>query len=52
VLIITSFADGSDLSFITVKVTDGMAWLFLMHNKITFSIEGAGEIVAADNGDP
>ena len=46
-------ADGSDLSFITVKVTDRNGLVVPdAHNKIAFSIEGAGEIVATDNGDP
>lgn len=46
-------ADGNDLSFITVAVTDnkGLTVPDAAHN-ITFSIEGPGEIVATDNGDP
>lgn len=46
-------ADGKDLSFITVEVkdADGLTVPTAM-NKIKFSIEGAGEIVATDNGDP
>lgn len=46
-------ADGVDLSFITVKVADknGLS-VPDANNKITFSIEGPGEIVATDNGDP
>jgi beta-galactosidase len=46
-------ADGSDLSFITVKVTDrnGLAVPTAV-NKVSFEIEGPGEIVATDNGDP
>lgn len=45
-------ADGNDLSFITVKVTDenGQMVPNAKHN-LSFSIEGAGEIVATDNGD-
>lgn len=46
-------ADGKDMSFVTVSVLDENG------NKvpdaeslITFSVEGAGEIVAVDNGDP
>lgn len=45
-------SDGSDLSFITVKIVDkdGLT-VPLSNNKIRFSIEGPGEIVATDNGD-
>lgn len=46
-------ADGTDLSFITIKVTDqNGATVPDAGNKIIFSIEGPGEIVATDNGDP
>lgn len=46
-------ADGTDLSFITVKVTDSKGNVVPdAMNNITFSIEGPGEIVATDNGDP
>ena len=46
-------ADGEDLSFITVKVTDKNGFMVpVANNKITFTIEGPGEIVATDNGDP
>lgn len=46
-------ADGKDLSFITVKVTDKNGLLVPdASNLINFSIEGPGEIVATDNGDP
>jgi beta-galactosidase len=46
-------ADGTDLSFITVKVTDKNGLMIPdAGNKVTFSIEGPGEIVATDNGDP
>ena len=46
-------ADGKDLSFITIKVAD-KSWLPVPNakNAIAFAIEGAGEIVATDNGDP
>ncbi len=46
-------ADGKDLAFITVQVTDkdGLA-VPRSNNLIEFSIEGPGEIVATDNGDP
>jgi beta-galactosidase len=45
-------ADGNDLSFITIKVTDNKGRLVpRANNLIEFSIEGPGEIVATDNGD-
>lgn len=46
-------ADGKDLVFITVRVTDKDG-LTVPHakNSIKFEIEGPGEIVATDNGDP
>lgn len=50
---ITITPDGNDLSFITVKVTDNNGTVVPdAMNSITFSIEGPGEIVATDNGDP
>ena len=46
-------ADGEDLSFITLKVADSNGLTVPeANNKVTFSIEGPGEIVATDNGDP
>ncbi|MBC7890165.1 MAG: glycoside hydrolase family 2 protein [Ferruginibacter sp.] len=46
-------ADGVDLSFITVKVADKNGLLVPEANsKVNFAIEGPGEIVATDNGDP
>ncbi len=44
--------DGDDLSFITVKITDSSG-LMVPRSKpdLQFTIEGAGEIVATDNGD-
>ena len=45
-------ADGSDLSYITVKIADKNNLMVpRSHNQINFEIEGAGEIVATDNGD-
>ena len=45
-------ADGKDLSFITVQVSDDDGLLVpRSNNLIKFSIEGPGEIVATDNGD-
>lgn len=49
---ITIQADGKDLSFVTVKVTDKNGLnVPNANNRIEFSIEGPGEIVATDNGD-
>lgn len=46
-------ADGKDLVFITIKVCDKNNLMVpTSNNPIEFSIEGAGEIVATDNGDP
>jgi beta-galactosidase len=45
-------ADGKDLSFITVQVADKEGLTVPdSDNKIEFSIEGPGEIIATDNGD-
>jgi beta-galactosidase len=49
----TIAADGKDLSFITVTVADKKGELVpRSHNHLQFEIEGPGEIVATDNGDP
>jgi beta-galactosidase len=46
-------ANGLDLSFVTVRVTDKNGLTApRANNPIRFSIEGPGEIVATDNGDP
>jgi len=46
-------ADGKDLTFITVRIADKNGLVVpLSNNLIEFSIEGSGEIVATDNGDP
>lgn len=46
-------ADGEDLSFITLSVTDEKGQVVPnANNHITFTVEGAGELVATDNGDP
>lgn len=46
-------ADGRDLSFVTVTVTDQGGWTVpRAGNRIHFDVEGPGEIVATDNGDP
>ena len=44
--------DGQDLSFITVKIADAQGLMVpRSHDELRFSVEGAGEIVATDNGD-
>jgi beta-galactosidase len=49
----TIVSDGKDLAFITVQVSDDEGLLVPRSNQnIAFSIEGPGEIVATDNGDP
>jgi beta-galactosidase len=46
-------ADGRDLSFIAVTVTDeGGCTVPRADNRIHFDLAGPGEIVATDNGDP
>jgi beta-galactosidase len=46
-------ANGRDLSFVTVTVTDKNGLTApRADNRIHFDIEGPGEIVATDNGDP
>jgi beta-galactosidase len=45
--------DGQDLAFITVRVTDKNGFTVpRTNNPIMFEIDGPGEIVATDNGDP
>ena len=49
----TICADGKDLSFVTVSVTDKHGIVApRADNHIHFEIKGPGEIVATDNGDP
>ncbi len=49
----TIAADGQDLSFITVTIMDKDDVLVpCAKNRVRFSIDGPGEIVATDNGDP
>lgn len=49
----TIAADGRDLAFITVRIADAAGNTApRANNEIAFSIEGPGEIVATDNGDP
>ncbi len=46
-------ADGSDLSFITVRVADGHGVAVPGDSRLVrFSLSGPGEIVATDNGNP
>lgn len=45
--------DGNDLSFVTIEITDEKGLTVPRSNQqIEFSLEGPGEIVATDNGDP
>jgi beta-galactosidase len=45
-------ADGNDLAFITVQVSDANGQLVPRSNQLVeFSVQGPGEIVATDNGD-
>lgn len=49
----TITADGDDLSFITVRVVDKEGRVVPdAAQSIRFSVEGAGELVATDNGNP
>ena len=49
----TISADGADLSFVTVRVVDSAGVPApRANNRIRFTIDGPGEIVATDNGDP
>jgi beta-galactosidase len=46
-------ADGYDLSFVTVAVTDKAGDIVPQaSDSITFSVSGPGEIISTDNGDP
>ena len=46
-------ADGQDLAFITISVRDGKGTPVPRANlPVTFTIDGPGEIIAVDNGDP
>ena len=48
----TIAADGADLSYITVKITNKNNLMIpRSKNSIKFEISGAGEIIATDNGD-
>jgi beta-galactosidase len=46
-------ADGRDLSFVTLRVVDANGVTVpRASQRIRFTVEGAGELVATDNGDP
>lgn len=46
-------ADGSDLSFITVQISDEDGLLVpRSHHEVSFEIDGPGEIIAVGNGNP
>lgn len=44
--------DGLDLSFVTLRIVDDKGVPAPAKNLIRFKVEGPGEIVATDNGDP
>ena len=47
------FADGDDLCYITVSLLDkNGVFCPLANNTLSFSVEGCGEFIASDNGDP
>jgi len=49
----TLLSDGRDLSFVTVAIADQNGLTVpRSSNRICFNIEGPGEIIATDNGDP
>jgi len=49
----TITADGKDLAFVTAAVVDEDGLMVpRSHNQIHFTIDGPGQIVATDNGDP
>ncbi len=46
-------ANGEDLAFVTVKITDSNGLVVPdANNTVSFNLTGEGEIVATDNGDP
>ncbi|PAP75033.1 beta-galactosidase GalB [Rubrivirga marina] len=46
-------ADGRDLSFLTVRVLDAEGRVVPeASNRVRFEVDGPGEVVATDNGDP
>lgn len=46
-------ADGDDLSFVTVRIADDAGQVVpRTHHSVTYRLDGPGDIVAVDNGDP
>jgi beta-galactosidase len=46
-------ADGIDLAFVTVRVNDAAGVMApRADNRVRFTVDGPGELVATDNGDP
>ncbi|WP_105103112.1 beta-galactosidase GalB [Microbulbifer pacificus] len=46
-------ADGDDLAFVTLQVLDAKGNpVPRAHNAVTFDLQGPGEIIATENGDP
>jgi beta-galactosidase len=46
-------ADGRDLAFITVRIADKDGNLVpRAHQRVRFTVEGPGQLIATDNGDP
>ena len=46
-------ADGSDLAYVTVRITDRDGTLVpRASNRVRFALSGPGDIIAVDNGDP
>lgn len=46
-------ADGSDLSFVTLTITDDKGLMVpRSKNRVRFEIEGPGDLIATDNGSP
>lgn len=49
----TIVGDGRDLAFVTVRVVDADGRTVpIAQNRIRFRVDGPGEVVATDNGDP
>jgi beta-galactosidase len=49
----TVLADGDDLVFVTIRIADAKGVTVpRANNRVRFTVEGPGEIVATDNGDP
>jgi beta-galactosidase len=49
----TLAADGSDISIVTVKITDAKGRTVpVATNKVSFSVTGPGKLIGVGNGDP